>query len=64
MSLSTKDLQAIRQVVNEELKPLERRMTTFEEEVKNIAGEVKALGNDVKEIYDILVYNGLKVIIE
>lgn len=64
MKLSPDDLQAIRQLLSEELTPLGRRMTTLEDEVKTLADEVKALGNDVKEIYNILVYNGLKVIID
>ena len=48
MSLDATDLRAIRQIVREELEPLE--------------GEVTALGNDVKEIYRILADNNLQVV--
>lgn len=48
MSLDNTDLQAIRQVVSDELKPLESK--------------AEALKNDVTEIYDILVRSGLKIV--
>lgn len=48
MSLDSADLQAIRQVVSDELKPIESK--------------AEALKNDVAEIYDILVQNGLKIV--
>jgi hypothetical protein len=48
MSLTTDDLQAIRCIIKDEIKPTHDRVVAVE--------------NDVKEIYDVLIIDGIAVV--
>jgi len=52
MNLTTDDLQAIREIIKTELTITVRE--TVKEELMPISGELEALRNDVKEIYEML----------
>jgi predicted nucleic acid-binding Zn-ribbon protein len=52
MSLTNDDLQAIREIIKDEVSTIVR--STVQEELNPITGEIEALGNDIKEIYEML----------
>lgn len=52
MSLTNDDLQAIRAIVNHEMNVAVRG--TLKEGLQPIQGELEALRNDIKDIYDML----------
>lgn len=52
MSLTNDDLQAIREIIKDEVSASVRN--TVKEEIRPIHGELEALRNDIKEIYDML----------
>jgi hypothetical protein len=52
MNLTNDDLQAIRDIIKDEVSGIVRN--TVQEELLPISGELEALRNDIKEIYDML----------
>jgi hypothetical protein len=52
MNLTNDDLQAIRGIIKDEVSSIVR--STIKEELRPISGELEALRNDIKEIYDML----------
>jgi hypothetical protein len=52
MSLSNDDLQAIREIVKYEVSTIVR--STIQEELSSTNGELEALRNDIKGIYDMI----------
>jgi Skp family chaperone for outer membrane proteins len=52
MSLTNDDLQAIREIIKDEVSTIVH--STVKEELHPISGELEALRNDIKEIYDML----------
>lgn len=52
MSLTNDDLQAIRGIIKDEVSSLVR--STIKEELQPLGGELEALRNDIKEIYDMI----------
>ncbi|HKR81707.1 MAG TPA: hypothetical protein VJR27_01770 [Candidatus Saccharimonadales bacterium] len=54
MSLTNDDLQAIRDVIKDEVSSAVR--STVEEALHPISGELEALRNDIKEIYDMIAH--------
>ncbi|HSW98392.1 MAG TPA: hypothetical protein VLF71_00995 [Candidatus Saccharimonadales bacterium] len=52
MNLTNDDLQAIRDIIKDEVSSIVR--STVKEELRPISGELEALRNDIKEIYDML----------
>jgi hypothetical protein len=52
MNLTTDDLRAIREIIKTELTVTVRE--AVKEELKPLSGELEALRNDIKEIYDML----------
>ena len=52
MNLTADDLGAIREIVKDEVSTVVR--STVKEELSPISGELEALRNDIREIYDML----------
>ncbi|HJQ08259.1 MAG TPA: hypothetical protein VJ836_02120 [Candidatus Saccharimonadales bacterium] len=52
MNLTNDDLQAIRDIIKDEVSGIVR--STVKEELHPIGGELEALRNDIKEIYDMI----------
>ena len=52
MSLTNDDLQAIRDIIKDEVSSIVRG--TVKEELRPMSEELEALRNDIKEIYDML----------
>ena len=52
MNLASDDLQAIRDIIKDEVSSIVR--STVKEELRPISGELEALRNDIKEIYDMI----------
>ncbi len=52
MSLTTDDLQAIREIIKDELSISVRG--AVKDELHPVFGEIEALRNDIKEIYDMI----------
>lgn len=52
MSLTNDDLQAIREIIKNEVSVNVR--SAVQEELRPILGEIEALRNDIKEIYDMI----------
>ena len=50
MSLTNDDFQAIREIIKDEVSTIVR--STVKKELRPISGELEALRNDIKEIYD------------